>query len=89
MHKQNFSKMHFLLFYYHWFNLIILDSMYALFMMQMRHIKYGNHYIFFIYNFEYYTIHRFTTGSNQINAHSDAILQPVASQTPRPSHIHR
>jgi hypothetical protein len=28
-----------ILFKYHWFNLIILDFMYALFMMQLRHIK--------------------------------------------------
>jgi hypothetical protein len=28
-----------------------LNSVYVLFMMQMRHIKYGNHYIFLVHNY--------------------------------------
>jgi hypothetical protein len=37
-----------------WFDLIILQFMYALFMMQIRHIKWGNLHIMLLYHFEYY-----------------------------------
>jgi hypothetical protein len=64
-----------------------LNSVYALFMMQMRHIKYGNHYIYLLYTILSITLRAQRTEHAQLGHRTVYRTCPVHHRTAQRPHL--